>query len=211
MGPIAQQATPRIAVSEDVAAPEFAVLLALQRAKDPDVQIGLFEATFRHQAEGLVSGIYDAGFARSCGGSKGLFARPVWRHTLACTVPARSPLLAYKQVPLKEILKYPMVLWHPEAYEGTYRQVKRVLDTANGEPIVGAHVESFDLMMTLVAAGYGAGLGLASRISACRHLGVVMRPLAEGPPSLTTYLLRSTAEQSDPLRRFMERAALTCS
>jgi DNA-binding transcriptional LysR family regulator len=207
MGPIAQQATLRIAISEDVAEPELATLLALQRAEEPDVKIGLFEATFRYQAEGLVSGLYDAGFARSCGGSNGLLARPVWRHTLAAAVPARSPLLAYKQVPLEEILKYPMVIWHPEAYEGTYQQVKRVLDTASGEPIVGAQVESFDLMMALVAAGYGVGVGVATRISACRHLGVVMRPLACGTPSLTTYLLRSPAKPSDSLDRFIERAA----
>jgi DNA-binding transcriptional LysR family regulator len=205
------QANLRIAISEDAAQPQFAALLALQRAEEPDVRIGLFETTFRQQAEGLISGLYDAGFARSCGDSEGLLARPVWRHTLAAAVPARSPLLAYKQVPLEEILKYPMVMWNPGAYEGTCQQMKRVLDTANLEPIVGAHVESFDLMMALVAAGYGVGLGLASRISACRHLGVVMRPLAEGPPSLTTYLLRSIAKPSDSLGRFIERAGLTCS
>jgi DNA-binding transcriptional LysR family regulator len=206
MGPIADQAL-RIVISEDVAEPELATLLALQRAEEPDVKIGLFEATFRRQAEGLVSGLYDAGLARSCGRGEGLLARPVWRHTLAAAVPARSPLLAYKQVPLEEVLKYPMVLWHPETYEGTYQQVKRVLDTAHREPIVCAQVESFDLMMALVAAGYGVGLGIASRISACRDLGVVMRPLACCSPSLTTYLLRPAAKPSDSLRRFIERTA----
>jgi DNA-binding transcriptional LysR family regulator len=211
MSPIPRQSKLRIVISEAVADPELTTLLALQRAEEPDLKIGLFEATFRRQAEGLVSGLYDAGFARSCGGSDGLLARPVWRHTLAAALPARSPLLAYKQIPLEEILKYPMVLWHPEAHAGTYQQVKRLLDSANGEPIVGAHVESFDLMMALVAAGYGVGLGPASRISVCRHLGVVMRPLAGSLPRLTTYLLRSTALPSASLSRFIERAALTGS
>jgi DNA-binding transcriptional LysR family regulator len=207
MGPIADQATLRIALSEDVAEPELAMLLALQRAEEPDVKIRLFEVTFRRQAQGVVSGLYDAGFARSCGDNEGLLARPVWRHTLAAAVPERSPLLVYSQVPLEEILKYPMVIWHPETYEGTHQQVKRVLDAAHGEPIVGAQVASFDLMMALVAAGYGVGVGIAARISAYRHLGVVMRPLAGCAPSLTTYLLRSPAKPSDSLRRFMERAA----
>jgi DNA-binding transcriptional LysR family regulator len=206
MGPIAQQTTLRIAISEDVAEPELAMLLALQRAEEPDVKVRLFEATVRRQAEGIVSGLYDAGFARSCGGSEGLFARPVWRHTLAAAVPARSPLLAYKEVLVEEILKYPMVLWHPETYEGTYQQVKRVLDTAHGEPIVGAQVESFDLMMALVAAGYGVGVGAATRIAAYRQLGVVMRPLAGYAPSQITYVLRSRAKPSDSLYRFIERA-----
>jgi DNA-binding transcriptional LysR family regulator len=104
-----------------------------------------------------------------------------------------------------------MVLWHPETYEGTYQQVKRVLDTAHGEPIVGAQVESFDMMMALVAAGYGVGVEVATRISACRDLGVVMRPLACSSPSLTTYLLRSRAQPTASLQRFMERAARTAS
>ncbi len=213
MGPIADQATLRIALSEDVAEPELAALLALQRGEEPDVNIRLrlFEVTFRRQAEGLVSGLYDAGLARSCGSSEGLLARPVWRHTLAAAIPARSPLLVYKQVPLEEVLKYPMVMWHPETYEGTHQQVKRVLDAAHGEPIVGAQVESFDLMMALVAAGYGVGVGIATRISAYRHLGVVMRPLAGCAPSLTTYVLRSHVQPSDSLHRFMERAARTPS
>ena len=195
----------RIAISEDVADPELSKLLALHRAEEPDGKINLFECTFRQQAEGLISGLYDAGFARSCGSSEGLIAQPVWRHTLAAAVTARSPLLAYKRVPLEEILKYPLVIWHPEAYEGTYQQVKRTLDAAGGEPIAGAQVESFDLMMVLVAAGYGVGVGVATRISACRHLGVVMRPLAGLAPSLTTYLLRSNATPSDSLRRFIKR------
>jgi DNA-binding transcriptional LysR family regulator len=207
MGHIVDQAALRIALSEDVAEPELAVLLALQRATEPDVKFRFFEASFRSQTEGLATGFYDAGFARSCGGNE-LIALPVWHHTLAAAMPARSPLLAYKQIPLEEVLKYPMVLWHPETYEGTYQQVKRLLDTAHGKPIVGAQVESFDLMMALVAAGYGVAVGIASRISAYRDLGVVMRPLACSSPILTTYLLRSPAKPSDSLCRFIGRAAL---
>ena len=206
MGTLADQTTLRIAISEHVAEPELAVLLVLQRTEEPDVKFRFFEASLRQLAEGLAAGLYDAGFARSCGGNE-LVALPVWHHTLAAAVPARSPLLAYKEVPLEVILKYPLVMWHPEAFEGTYQQVKRLLDTAHGEPTVGAQVESFDLMMALVAAGYGVGVAVAARISAYRDLGVVMRPLACRAPVLTTYLLRSSATPSDSLCRFIERAA----
>src|SRR5882672_3663013 len=111
MGPIAQQATLRIAVSDDVAQPDLATLLAQHRADEPEVTLRLFEVPFRRQVEGLVNGVYDVGFAHASGGSEGPIARPVWHHTLAAAVPARSPLLAYKRVPLKEILRYPMVTW----------------------------------------------------------------------------------------------------
>jgi DNA-binding transcriptional LysR family regulator len=203
--------TLRIALSDGLVPQRLAVLLALCREQEPEVDIRFFEIPLAQQIKGLRGDLYDAGLARSCGGSEGLLARPVWRHTLAAAVPARSPLLVYNQVPLEEILKYPIVIWHPETYEGTYRQVKRVLDTAHGEPIVGAQVESFDLMMALVAAGYGVGMGIAARIPAYRDLGVVMRPLAGCAPSLTTYLLRSHATPSDSLHRFIERADPTPS
>lgn len=206
MGTLADQVTLRIALSENVAEPELGVLLVLQRAEEPDVKFRFFQPSFRNLAEGLATGLYDAGFARSCGGNE-LIALPVWHHTLAAAVPARSPLLAYREIPLEVILKYPLVMWHPEAFEGTYQQVKRLLDTAHEEATVSARVESFDLMMALVAAGYGVGVAVAARIAACRDLGVVMRPLACGSPILTTYLLRSPVKPSDSLCRFMERAA----
>ncbi len=63
MGLLADQATLRIVISDDVAQPDFATLLARHRADEPDVKLRLFEAPFRRQAEGLVSGLYDVGFA----------------------------------------------------------------------------------------------------------------------------------------------------
>src|SRR5258707_8923629 len=208
MGSVADQLNLRIVISDDVAQPDFATLLARHRAEEPEVTLGLFEAPFRRQAEGLVNGVYDVGFAHSSGGREGLVARAVWHHTLAAAVPARSPLLTYKRVPLEKIVRYPMVIWHPQAYEGTYQQVQRVLEATNGEPVVVEQVESFDLMMALVAVDYGVALGIASRIPASRDLGVVMLPLAGGPPSLRPYVLRSPAKPSESLERFIERAAL---
>lgn len=67
-------------------------------------------------------------------------------------------------------------------------------------------VTSVDLMMPLVAAGYGIGLAPAAQIVAHRPLGVVMRPLAGLSPQLITYLLRPQAEASDSLSRFARRA-----
>jgi DNA-binding transcriptional LysR family regulator len=206
VSPSAGSVSLRVVISDDVVQPDFALLLARHRADEPEVTLGLHEAPFRRQAEGLASGVYDVGFAHAPGRSAGLVARSIWQHPLAAAVPARSPLLTYERVPLEEILRYPMVIWHPQACEGTYQQVQRVLKTTDGEPAVAEQVESFDVMMALVAAGYGVALGIASRISAYRDLGVVMRPLAWDSPNLTTYVLRSSGKSSDSLNRFIERA-----
>lgn len=122
-------------------------------------------------------------------------------------LPARHPLLVHKHIPLEEVLHYPLVLNDSEVCEGYARQVDRVLQSGNREPIVVERVTSFDLMLALVSAGFALGLAAAPQIGASRELGVVMRPLAGRQPLLTTYLLRLDAEPSRMLARFIERLA----
>ena len=120
-------------------------------------------------------------------------------------VPARHPLLAHKRIPLEELIRYPLVLCHPEICEGCYRQIERILRTVDVEPIVAEHAATFDLMMTLVAAGYGLGFAGESHMMVCRHPEVVARPLTGRALMLNTYLLRLNAESSEPLSRFVAR------
>jgi DNA-binding transcriptional LysR family regulator len=120
-------------------------------------------------------------------------------------VPSRHPLLAHKRIPLAELIRYPLVLCHPESCEGSYRQIERILRTVDAEPIVAEHAATFDLMMTLVAAGYGLGFANESHMTVCRHPEIVSRPLAGRPLMLTTYLLRPNTEPSEPLGRFVDR------
>ncbi|MDY0047854.1 MAG: LysR family substrate-binding domain-containing protein [Thauera propionica] len=196
----------RLVISEAGVQPPLARLLAHQRNEEPDVELSLSEAILGRQIEGLLTGLYDVGLATSGEKRSGLTAEPIWQEPLAFAVPARSPLLTYTHVPLPEALRYPMVLWHPTACAGIHRQVGRILDDVTEAPIVAERVTSFDLMMTLVAAGYGIALAPAAQIVAYRPLGVVMRPLAGLSPQLITYLLRPQAEASDSLSRFARRA-----
>src|SRR3546814_9101187 len=120
-------------------------------------------------------------------------------------VPARYPVLAYKRIPLEEVLRYPIVLGDPAACEGHARQVDRILRRQEREPLIAQRVATFDVMMMLVSAGLALGLAGGAHIAFSRELGVVARPLAGQPPLLTTYLLRRDAEPSQLLARFIER------
>ncbi|ODS89994.1 MAG: D-alanyl-D-alanine endopeptidase [Devosia sp. SCN 66-27] len=196
----------RIALSDSVAQPRLAALLAQCREEEPEVEIRLFETPLSQQVKGLRSGLYDAGFAQSDDVGKGIIAEPVWSDALVVAVPARHPLLAHKRIPLDEVLRYPLVLCQPEMCEGYSRQIEAVLRSANTQPIVAEHVGTLDLMMTLVTAGYGLGFASASQIPVCRHQEVVARPLAGRSPMLTTYLLRPDIDPSEQLNRFIDRA-----
>lgn len=197
----------RIALSDGIAQRRLTALPARCREDEPDVDIRLFETPFAHQVKGLRNDLYDAGFAQSAEVGDGLIALPIWSEPLLVAVPARYPLLAYKRLPLDEVLRYPLVISRCVC-EGCSQQVAKVLRTVDMEPIVAEQVTTHDLMMTMVAAGYGLGFATEAQISGCRNADVVARPLAGRSPILTTYLLRPDIEPSEQLNRFIDRVSL---
>ena len=199
--------TLRIALSDSIDPLRLAALLAQCREEEPDVEIRLFEVPLAEQTKGLRSGLYDAGLAQAAEAGEGIVVQSVWSDPLVIAVPARHPLLAHKRIALAELIRYPLVLCHPGICEGGYRQIERILRTVDVEPVVAEHAVSFDLMMTLVAAGYGLSFASKSHMMVCRHPEVVARPLAGRPLMLTTHLLRPNTEPSEPLSRFVARAA----
>jgi DNA-binding transcriptional LysR family regulator len=198
--------TLRIALSDGVALPRLASLLALCREEDPEVEIRLFEVPLTQQLNGLRSDLYDAGFAHTADVGKGIEVQAAWSDALVIAVPARHPLLVHQRIPIEELIRYPLVLCHPDTCEGCYRQIRQLLRAVDAEPIVAEQVSSVDLMMTLVAAGYGLGFASESHVAACRHPDVLTRPLAGQPVLRITYLLKTTVETNGPLNRFVDRA-----
>src|SRR3989344_5515442 len=114
-------------------------------------------------------------------------------------------LLAHKQVPLEEVVSYPLVLCHPQVCEGCNRQLERLLRTVEARPVVAEYVKTHALMLALVAAGYGVGFSSAAHLAACRQTDVIARPLANASAALTTYLLRPERDITEPLQHFIER------
>ncbi|MEQ9946387.1 LysR family transcriptional regulator [Pectobacterium aroidearum] len=194
----------RIALSDGITPSCFSALLALCRQEEPEIEVRLSEVALSQQIRGLHDELYDVGFAQS-DEADGLVAEPVWHDPLMVAVPARHPLLAHKHVPLDEVLRYPLALCDTNTFEGHAHQVDLILRRASLEPLVTERVASFDLMMTLVSAGFALGLAGASQIEASRESTVIARPLAGGSHKLTTYLLRAGGEPSDALIRFIER------
>jgi len=195
----------RVALSDGIPPTCFSALLALCRQEEPEIEIRLTEIPLSQQIKGLHEDLYDVGFAQSDDAGDGIVAESVWHDPLMVVVPARHPLLAYKRVPIDEMLRYPLVLCDPQACEGRVRQIDRALRQSSLEPLVAERVASFDLMMALVSAGLALGLAGASQIAATGESGVVARPLAGRSQRLTTYLLRLDEEPSDVLARFIER------
>ena len=197
----------RIALSDGITPSRLPALLARSREEDPEVEIRLFEMPLDQQIQGLHDDLYDAGFSMAENAGDGILVTPAWEDELMVAVPARHPVLAFKQVPLKEVLRYPLALGDPAVCEGHARQIDRFLRKLDQEPLIAQRVATFDVMMTLVSAGLALGLAGEAHIASSREPGVVARRLAGKPYMLTTYLLRRDAEPSEMLARFIERVA----
>ena len=197
--------TLRIALSDGIARTRLTSLLALCREEEPEVEIRLFEIPLAQQLKGLRTDLYDVGFALSEDVEDGIIAEPVWHDALMLAVPTRHPLLSHKRVPLDEVMNYPLVLCRPEICQGCSQQLERLLNLVDAQPVVAERVATHDLMLTLVAAGYGVGFSSAARLEASRHTDVIIRPLAGTPFMMTTYLLRPDSEPSEQLDNFIHR------
>jgi DNA-binding transcriptional LysR family regulator len=195
----------RVALSDGITPSRLPAFLALCRQEEPELELRFFEVPLSQQIKGLHDELYDVGFAQSNEVGDGIATMPLWRDTLIVTLPARHPLLAYKRIPLEELLRYPLVLCDPQVCEGHAKFVDRVLRRTDMEPLVAERVATCDLMMALVSAGLAIGFTGAARIAANPDWGVVARPLASRIPPLTTYLLYPDGEPSDVLARFIER------
>src|SRR5690606_36041362 len=199
--------TLRIALSDGIARSRLTPLLALCREEEPDVEIRLFEVPLAQHQRGLRNDLYDAGFAFFDEVDDGLIAEVAWQEPLVVAIPKRHPLLAYKHGPLDEVVKHPLVLCHPELCEGCSRQSEHLLASTDSPITVAERVFTHDLMLTLVAAGYGIGFSSAARIESSQHTDIIIRPLVGHSHVMTTYLLRPDTEPSDQLNNFMQRVA----
>lgn len=195
----------RIALSDCITPLRLSNLLAQCREEDPEVEVRIFEVPLGQQIKGLHDDLYDAGFSMADEVGDGIVVTPAWDDELMLAVPARHPVLAFKRVPLEEVLRYPLVLCDPAVCEGYARQVDRFLRKLDQEPLIAQRVATFDVMMALVSAGLALGLAGAAHIASGRDSGIVGRRLAGKPHMLNTYLLRRDAEPSEMLARFIER------
>jgi DNA-binding transcriptional LysR family regulator len=198
--------TLRIGLAGDIGRTRLAALLALCRLEAPEVNIRFSDVPLPQLLYGLGSGLFDAGLASLGHVDGGIAATPLWRDPFLVVLPVRHPLLAYKEVPLQEVVRYSLVLCDPQVCNGCYWLREHLFRSVGVLPAETEYVSTHSLMLTLVAAGYGVGFSSAAHLEGCMQADVVARPLAEQDASLTTYLLRSQGDILEPLRHFIDRA-----
>lgn len=199
MSPSRQFSLLRLAVSPGIPSAELARLLVLHGEEEPNTPIQLHEVPCDAVANGLDEGRYDIGLTwRNFGEERSLRATPLWQEELALALPARSPLLVHPTVSLQELKCYEVMQWCLIAEHSLEAQL--AVHALNHE-----RVGSFELLATLVAAGYAVGIAPRSRIIRSRGWGIVMRPFANGCYLIATHLVHQK-NTSPIVDRFVMRA-----
>ena len=193
----------RVAVLGEWEPSQLADVLALQRAEEPETAASLVESDTAGSTNELVRDGFD--FAVSPADLKwpGWVCEPLWHDTLAVAVAKRSHLLVYREVPGHELLRQQIIYARSCAGEPWLAAVHRLIE---GEPTARDQtVSTFDMAMTLVAAGYGVAIAPAARLAGYQCRGIAVRPLAGAPSIVMAYLLHTCAALTEPQERFVRR------
>lgn len=193
----------RLAIAPGVPSSHFSALLALQRAEEPDVTIAFFEASVNELVTGLRDGRYDAGMSLQRVDDPSLKNQPLWIDDMAVAMPPRFRLFDQAKLTIADLQDHPVYRWQAEICPLLDERLTSLmpLDQENVQ-----QVASFEMMALWVAAGYGVGVSAQSRIERAHEWGITMRPLADGPYEIATYLQRPHAQADSISERFEHRA-----
>lgn len=195
----------RIAISDGAVEPRLSALLARCRAEEPELEVRMSEMPLSAQLRGLRNGHFDIGFALSSDGGTDIAARAVWIDPLLTAIPLGHPLAAFPRVPLAELIRYSLIVCDPQLREGCSQQIIRLLRSQGVEPIIAEYAGSLEMMLALVAVGYGVGFVTEAQKGACVHPTVVLRPIDASEATMTTYMLRLASNESELVQRFIAR------
>ncbi|MDY0071649.1 MAG: substrate-binding domain-containing protein [Thauera sp.] len=193
----------RLAIGPGVPSSQLSKLLVLQRAEEPDVILTFFEVTGDVLLKGLLEGRYDVGMSLQGHSDPALKTQPMWTQTMAVAMAPRFRLFDQAKLTIADLRDYPVYRWHSEACPLLDERLASLMPM-DQENIQRA--TSFDMMALWVAAGYGVGLSARSRIEHASGWGITMRPLADGPYEVVTYLQRPKGEADSLSDRFERRA-----
>ena len=193
----------RVAVLGEWMPSQLADALALQRAEEPETAIALVECAATASAHEPIGGHFDFAVSANEVQWPGWVCEPLWHDTLAVAVAKRSHLLAYREVPYHELSKQSLICVQSTAGEPWHAQAHRLLeDRPQGQY---QKVGTFDMAMTLVAAGYGVAIAPTARLAGYQCRGIAVRPLADAPMIVIAHLLHFDTVLSECQERFAVR------
>lgn len=197
----------RIGLADHLAQPNLMRLFAMCREEEPATGIGILWMTAGDLLAAIDHDIIDAGITVDGDVVSGFIKEPVWSERPIAAIPRHHPLLSLERVSMADVLRYRLVLCHPDQCAGGYKLfMKSLYGSGLPPPIVAEYVPGHESMMMLVGAGYGVGFGLETQAATYNCPDIVIRPVTDELATARTFIVTSKARHSLELQRFIERA-----
>jgi DNA-binding transcriptional LysR family regulator len=194
----------RLAVLGDWVPPQLADVLAIQRAEEPETLAVLIDTAATGQQQERPGDGFDFALSATHREWPGWLCEPLWHDTLTVAVAKRSHLLAYREVPCQEALKQPLIYARSTAEESWRTLAQSAFENELRDR--EAAVSTFEVAMTLVAAGYGIPVSPTTRNPGYRSHGIPLRTLSSAPMIVTAYLIRPDVALTEHQEGFLRRA-----
>lgn len=179
------------------------------RAKHPQVQMELIEATGDVQLEAFARGEIDAGFMLHSPGfaPRGLQHRQVAREPLVLALPDAHPLATAGRLQLAQVLAEPLVIFPRRIVPSLHDAVLGMYHAAGREPRIAQEAIQMQTIVNLVSAGLGLAW-VPQSVRQFQRPGVVYRPVVlprgQAVPQCETSLVWRDAALSPALQRFID-------
>lgn len=195
----------RISVCDGAAHPRLARLLAGSRQDDPGVEIQIVHSSFSEQTRGLRVGTFDVAFALKASSDRDIESLPLWKDRAVIALRADHQLCALKRIERIESGVGPLLLLG-EASSVKSERIETWLQSSIQCRERVEYVSSIELLLTLVAAGYGTGIISAAQAEMIHRPDLVLRPLGARDIIIETFFLQRSECASKLVSRFRERA-----
>jgi len=179
--------------------------LSAFRKRYPGVEVSMHEMQAAEQMEALRNGRIDVGFVRQVAGeaeAPGLAHLHVARFPLVAAVPSQHPLARKRTLSLEALDREPLVYYSAKRSAAYREWVRKLFEDAGLEPRFHRSVESYETLISMVAAGYGIAI-LPKTEEKPVGKGYLFIPFTAGTPVYDLYAVWLRDHSSVTLQNFL--------
>lgn len=197
----------RIGIADGIAQPKLVRCFAEWQALAPETPLEMIEMRGTELVAALRREDVDAGFTFGVLDDDGIAQEPVWNYLVVAILSPMHELVTRTELPLSELLAFPVIACDPTRQPGLRRQMDAVRERHGFTPTIAGEARTLTGYVTRVAAGQGVGVADAGHMETLRRSDVAVVPLTE-EIHFTTYVLYKHQRFGLPavLQRFLTHA-----
>lgn len=178
-------------------------LLRVYRQEAANIHIHLHYVEQQALLDGLISGKYDLGLSSIPENRGNIVAQKLWEDQLVALLPKRHPLLELEKVSFRDLSSYTLICFHHNCTIN-----KKILNAFKSHNLKPKHIEcvkTYDLVLTLIAAGFGVALMTENVFKSMKNEHVIIRQISEDYKIGTFLLSPQTSFQCEKFQQIIAK------